>query len=112
MPYSCTSNIDDYLDCLSCVNSIMTNFPTPYAYAIGDFNSDTMQGHQHLFGKELLQFCTSEGYTLSDHVYLSSDSFTFHSSAHGSVSWLDHVITTSSGHEIIKGSIVGGAKKK
>jgi len=102
MPYSCSSNIDEYLECLSNVHNIMYNFPSPYTYAIGDFNSDTIDDHRQIFGREFLNFCVAEGYMVSDKSLLNPHSFTFYSSAHATVSWIDHVVTSTSGHEIIK----------
>ena len=39
-------------------------------------------------------------YLSSDTILLPSDTFTFISSSHDTVSWLDHVLSTTSGHSL------------
>ncbi len=98
LPHNCASNSDDYLFYLAKIQNIIQNAATPYVFAIGDFNGDLSASAQHVQGRELQRFCETEGYLLSDISLLSSDSFTFYSSAHASVSWLDHILTNKNGH--------------
>jgi len=44
-----------------------------------------------------LKFCNDEGILITDYDYLPKDSYTFTSSAHNTMSWLDHILTTSTG---------------
>ena len=52
------------------------------------------------FGKHLLDFCVEENILLAD-VKLNKDSFTCISSAHNSVSWLDHITTGVLGSDVL-----------
>ena len=82
----------------------------PYEYKenVHDFNNQICKMHtifmnnkDSLFGLHLLQFCEDNCYTLSDFVYMPDTSFTFHSGAHDTVSWLDHAVSSFSMHEFI-----------
>ncbi len=66
----------------------------------GDFNANISV--QSRFGRELQTACAEHALCFSDKLILPSDTFTFISSSHGSTSWLDHIITTSSSHSILK----------
>ena len=44
-----------------------------------------------------MKFCNDEGILITDYDYLPKDSYTFTSSAHNTMSWLDHILTTSTG---------------
>ena len=104
---SCDSpeNANEFVSYLTILDNIVENHCSPYVYFIGDFNANLLkndEGRMHTqFGRELLNFCKDEGYIVSDMVLLQPTSYTFVSLAHGTVSWLDHVITTASAHEII-----------
>ena len=52
------------------------------------------------FGDELRRLCFDNLLCLSDTLLLLSDTFTFISSSHDTVSWLDHVLSTTSGHSL------------
>ena len=67
---------------------------------IGDFNANLKTDSR--FGKELLRFCNVHSLSISDKMLLPSDTFTIISSSHGTTSWLDHILTTTSGHSIIR----------
>ncbi len=102
MPCSSSENEDDFFHYLTKINSIVCDHPNPYVYAIGDFNAHLGDNSSHhLFGKNLMSFCKKENLIISDRLSLADDSFTFVSDAHGVVSWIDHVVTTLSGHAIV-----------
>lgn len=101
LPYCCRENLDEFLYYISKVDSLMKDCNTPNVFAIGDFNADVCK-NQHLFGGELLKFCTSTKYILSDVQLCSNDTFTFFSEAHSSTSWLDHIMSTHSSHQLIE----------
>ena len=61
--------------------------------AVGDFNSDILRSS--VFGRELTKFFEENDYIIGARRYLPENSFTFHSDAHDSVSWLDHVICSA-----------------
>ena len=48
-----------------------------------------------MFGKELVNFCKTENYTIADKVLCNNSSFTFYNEAHKSVSWLDHFVVSN-----------------
>ena len=52
------------------------------------------------FGDELRRLCFDTLLCLSDTLLLPSGTFTFISSSHDTVSWLDHVLSTTSGHSL------------
>ena len=53
-------------------------------------------------GKELTKLCNDNSLSISDELLLPSDTFTFVSSSHASTSWLDHVLSTSTGHAVVQ----------
>ena len=104
LPYNCDANVDSFLQYLGKIDNIVDESETPYVFIIGDFNADlsTTNGEfVHKFGKELFQYSQSEGLVISDIEFLSNDSFTYVSEAHGTTSWLDHLVTTVNGHSLI-----------
>ena len=106
MPYACVDIEDEFLLYLGRVNDLIESYSTPYVYVMGDFNANVLvrtgnPANIAKFGKHLLDFCVEENIALADVKSLSKDSFTFISSAHNSVSWLDHIITTGTGYDLI-----------
>ena len=61
--------------------------------AIGDFISDLLRSS--MFGRELCKFCDEKCYTIGDQKHFPENTFTFHSDAHNTVSWLDDVICST-----------------
>ena len=55
------------------------------------------------FGKELRKVCSDNCLIISDELMLPADTFTLVSTCHGSTSWLDHVVSTTSGHTLVQG---------
>jgi len=105
MPFDCSDNTDDFRTYFSRVNNIFETYPAPSAYVIGHLNANvTMMNNQcsSKFGETLLKFCNDEGILMADYDYLPEDSNTFTSSAHNTVSWLDHILTTNTGRDLIE----------
>ena len=98
LPYDCAENFDDYMFYLSQLLQIIENFSSPYVYICGDFNANVLSHSR--FGDELRRLCSDTLLCLSDTLLLPSDTFTFISSSHDTVSWLDHVLSTTSGHSL------------
>ena len=98
LPCDDGTNMDVFQSYLTKVDSIISE--TPYSCAIGDFNANTARVN-HRFGNELTNFCNEENLIMSDMVLGKSDCFTFVSSAHNTVAWLDHIISTHSLHALI-----------
>lgn len=97
MPYCCSSNIDDYLDHLGKLTTMLHEQECPNMCMLGDFNAGTT----NMFGQLLSSFCKDNDFTVSDQILLPADSFTYISDAHGSTSWIDHCISSNSAHQAI-----------
>ena len=105
LPYQCRDNYGEFMEYIGKINMLVQSADTPYVLVMGDFNADLSNINDNSnngvhFGKELRDFCHNEGLILSDYVKLgnNNDTHTFISSAHSSVSWLDHCISTTNGH--------------
>ena len=98
LPYDCAENYDDYMFYLSQLLQIIEDFSSPYVYVCGDFNANVFSHSR--FGNELLRLCSDNSLCLSDTLFLPSNTYTFISSSHDTVSWLDHVLSTTSGHSL------------
>ena len=106
LPYDKGDNFDEYQFYLYKIDNIISNYNSPYAMVLGDFNANTYGMEHgtvnHRFGNELLKFCTNECLVISDVVFNRKQSLcTFYSEAHNSISWLDHIITTKSAHALL-----------
>ena len=69
-----------------------------YIFVCGDFNANIRGPSQ--FGDDLLQLCSDNSLCLADALFLPSITFTFISSSHDTVLWLDHILTTTSGYSL------------
>ena len=78
---------------------IIDDYPSPYIFVCGDFNANIAERSQ--FGSTLLQLCADHSLCLADKVFLPTDPFTFVSSSHNSTSWLDHILTTTTGVSLL-----------
>ena len=67
--------------------------------AIGDFNANLLK--HSIFGSEVMKFCNENDYILSDQSKLPTQTYTFHSDVHDSVSWLYHAVCSVSMYQII-----------
>ena len=83
---------------LSQLLQIIEDFSSPYVYVCGDFNANVFSNSR--FGNELLRLCSDNSICLSDTLFLPSNTYTFVSYSHDTVSWLDHVLSTTSGHSL------------
>ena len=106
LPFCSNENLDVYLDYLGKINSIVESTNSPYHVVMGDFNADLRckngNATSHKFGRELVSFCKAENLYISDLNFLNnSNTFTFTSSSNGTISWLDHIITTANSHRLI-----------
>ena len=103
LPYECQDNYVEFLQYLGKIHSIVQDIDTPNVIIAGDWNAGS---NATLFGREFRKFIDEQHYIASDVELLreNSNTFTHYSEAHGTVSWIDHIITTSSSHRSI-GSI-------
>jgi len=104
LPYECDIFYDDYCFYLNKIQCIIETASTPYTFVLGDFNANISS--DSVFGTELIDFCDTNNLCFIDKYMLLPDSFTYISQAHGTTSWLDHCITTSSGQEIVSNSYI------
>ena len=91
---------------LSKLLQIADKFPSPHIFICRDFNANIQ--HPSSFGKELIGVCESNTLCISDKVLLPNDTYTFISSSHSATSWLDHILSTSSGHSLLQDVHVKG----
>ncbi len=97
LPYNSRENVHEFDDYLNRLSGIIQAADTPYIYCVGDFNADC-SGNQ-LFGRKLKSFCQDESLLITDLEFLpASSTFTYHSASHNITTWLDHIITTNTGH--------------
>ena len=99
LPFQTDDNADEYLEILGKIQAISDSFESTNIFIIGDFNVDIK--NPSLFTPFLNTFINDCHLIASDTLLLSSDAFTYVSDAHGSRSWLDHVLTTHSSHSSI-----------
>ena len=104
MSCDCADNGDEFLMYLGKTNDFTESYPTPYIYVVEYFNVNLfVRGHTMIskFVGHLTDFCAEEKVILADVHLLNDNSFTYISPVHNSVSWLDHIITTATGFDII-----------
>ena len=105
MPYADRSeHSENYELFMSTLGDILTcadASPTSYVVIIGEWNSNVSS--PSIFGREMLNFCTEFNFIIYDVEVLgiTSDAFTFHSEAHGSISWRDHCTSSVQVHNCI-----------
>ena len=100
MPYECSAHTDLYLDYLGRIKSIIDSTSCQHTIVAGDFNADV----DRPFFSMLYEFCTEEDLKIADYEMLGTDAnvFSHISESHGSSSWFDHVICSSSSFSCIR----------
>ena len=111
LPYFNGANTNEYLDYLSRFSNIIEEHSTSYVYFIGDYNANLCVNNsgRARFANELASFCEEEDLILSDYALLDPQTYTFISHAHNTVSWLDHILTTNTGHSHICSIDIGNS---
>jgi hypothetical protein len=99
MPYDCNENEEEFRYYLGKVSDIIDDYHSPNVFILGDFNANIRKPTR--FGNIVNMYCNDENLIMADKLLLPTDSYTFVSSAHDTVSWLDHVITTNSGNALV-----------
>ncbi len=97
LPFDDGSNMEEYQSYLAKIDNCLET--CHYSCAIGDFNAN-ISGNSR-FGTELTNYCDNENLVLSDKALAPADTFTFISEAHGTVGWIDHIVSTVNMHSII-----------
>lgn len=94
LPYQCQENEDTYLNCLGDLHVMLEELDSTCYAVIGDWNADLRDSPSSLFAHYMLSFCNEHDLCISSINKLPSDGHTCVSSAWGSVSWLDHIVTS------------------
>ena len=97
LPYCCSDNFDSYLQYMTKLQVWAESLDNANLCIVGDFNASSA----NMFGKLLEDFAAQQDLVISDKACLPSDTFTYLSDAHGTVSWLDHCISSHSLHQSI-----------
>ena len=104
MPCDSTDNYDDFMFYLSKLLQIIDEFSSPYIFLCGDFNANIQR--ESRFGKKLVDMCDANSLCISDKILLPADTHNFISASHATTSWLDHILTSTSGHTLIQNAHV------
>ena len=68
-------------------------------FILGDYNADIQS--KSVFCSELINFCDTNSLYFIDRSLLLPDTFIFVSQVHGTTSWLDHCISTTSCESLV-----------
>ena len=98
LQYQTDDNADEYQEILGKIQAISDSFESTNIFINGYFNAGIKK--PSLFTPYLNAF-VNDSMIPSDTLLLPSDAFTYVSDAHGSRSWLNHVLTTHSSHSSI-----------
>ena len=55
MPYECRENVDDYLENLGVIKTVIDELECTCISVLGDWNSD-ISDHASIFGRQLMTF--------------------------------------------------------
>ena len=94
LPYQCDNNRDRYLQCLEAIRNIIDEGTSSSYIIVGDWNSNLQVGQRSLFTQHMLDFCDNNNLLIVDTETCPQDSYTYVSEAHGSHTWLDHIVCT------------------
>ena len=72
MPYECRENVDDYLENLGVIKTIIDELQCTCISVLGDWNSD-ISDHASIFGRQLMTSCADNNMILSSKSHLSID---------------------------------------
>ena len=102
MPFQCDAHYDLFLELLGKIAAHIEDAGSTLIALVGDFNAS----RGSLFDTELVQWCRTYGLVLSDVALLAEDTHTYVSLAHGTTSWLDHIITSKDLHRSVHSALV------
>ena len=106
LPYQCAGNEDEYLEKLGYLNVVLDELNTTCYVVLGDLNANIRDTNNSMFARHLVNFCSDTNYSLSSQLLLPENSYTHVSEAWGSVSWLDHVISSTDFHDNIHNIVI------
>ncbi|CAH2106698.1 unnamed protein product [Euphydryas editha] len=88
MPTDSADNLIEFNNCLSEIIAICDSTGIESVFIMGDFNAHPGER----FARELLSVCSEQLWSCVDIELLPRDSYTFSSTANGSLRWLDHCV--------------------
>ena len=100
LPYQSPDTEVEYLEKLGYINAV-TNDTTCFVI-VGDWNTNIRNGGESTFARHMSQLCMDNSYILSSQALIPTDSYTHVSEAWGSVSWLDHIVSSADFHHCIQ----------
>ncbi|VVD05711.1 unnamed protein product [Leptidea sinapis] len=106
MPTEAGDNLPMFTECLEVISAVIASHDDVESVIIclGGFNGDVSHKNS-LFGHELVAYCAEEHWTCADVSTLGvmSGTYTYLSDAHGTTSWIDHVVVTSAALRALRG---------
>ncbi|CAH2106699.1 unnamed protein product [Euphydryas editha] len=97
MPTDSADNLIEFNNCLSEIIAICDSTGIESVFIMGDFNAHPGER----FARELLSVCSEQLWSCVDIELLPRDSYTFSSTANGSLRWLDHCVVSSAARQLI-----------
>ena len=101
MPYQCAENYDEYLEKLGVLGAIIAELDHTCFGIVGDWNANPVDSGNSLFGDLLHNFANDQDLIVSTGQLLPQNSYTFVSSAWGSTSWIDHILSSEDFHNTL-----------
>ena len=97
------SNFHEYQDILAEISIISRTIESSFIMIGGDFNTDLEK--INLQTNQLIQFCDSESFIISDLLPLSNVKYTFECQSSGNKSFIDHILVTPNIQSYIKSCV-------
>ena len=82
------------MQCLEAIRDIIDEGSSTSYIVVGDWNANIHVGQRSLFRQPMLDFCANNNLSIVDNETCPDDSYTYVSEAHGSNTWLDHIVCT------------------
>ena len=101
LPYQRADNEENYLNCLGALSAVIDDLGTSSYIILGDWNSNLANVQNSLFARHMIDFCNENNLHISSQLLLPQSSYSYISSPWGTVSWLDHVVSSTDSHNAI-----------
>ena len=99
LPYDKLDNEEEYIDRLAKLHNILAECDSTCVAVVGDYNANVLKNAN--FAVLLKEYCSQFKYKWSSCLKLPEGTHTYVSDAWGSYSWLDHIISTEDGNNVI-----------